>query len=212
MEKVKFRTLKNEQDKNTMYDHYTTKNSPNNCHRIKDNRLEFCDDFNGKIQDIVFPNNLHTIYFGNRFNQKIDDVKFPNNLRVINFGTDFNQCIDKVHFPDNLHSIIFDTKFNQQLDNVQFPVNLHTIKFGWDFNQKLDKVVFPSGLHTIKFGHDFNQPVFFLLGVHIFDFSESNIANFVNKELPLTLKEVVVDWKSKGTLNRLPYGCIETIV
>jgi hypothetical protein len=106
------------------------------------------EDFNRKINNIEFPNNLgFSIH-----------IKFPKNVKSIQFGYEFDQSLDNINFPDSLEIIKFGSKFNKSLDNVKFPDSVKEISFGednnWsDFNQSIKNIVFPASLKKfINFG------------------------------------------------------------
>ncbi len=193
--------------------------------------------FDHNIDNVSFPDNLHTLNLGNYFNHNIDNVKFPNNLHTLQFGGlktggMFNHTIDNVRFPINLHTLQICGNFNRPIDNVKFPADLHTLQFGGGFDQSIDNVKFPDNLyslclvglskkfyiivecknlHILKIGisaiEAVGYDISFLENIHTIDLTHAHSLHMSKIQLPLTLKELIIRSEYK-----LPYGCIETLI
>ncbi len=64
------------------------------------NETELGYKFNRRLNNVTFPDNLHTIEFGYEYDRKLDGDKFPRGLNTLKFGNIFNQKIDNVIFPE----------------------------------------------------------------------------------------------------------------
>lgn len=84
--------------------------------------IQFSDDFNELIDDIVFPNLIQEISFGFTFNQSLEHVILPEKLQKISFGMAFNQPIDKINFHNSLLKIDFDS-LTYVIDNLPPTIN-----------------------------------------------------------------------------------------
>ena len=56
--------------------------------------------FNQSLDNVIFPQSLTSLKFGDRFNQSLDNVKFPQSLTSLTFGFHFNQSIRNVNWPN----------------------------------------------------------------------------------------------------------------
>lgn len=125
---------------------------------IKNNCLDFNDDFNQSIINVNLPLNLESIIFGVAFNQPLINSNLPHNLQSITFGHRFNQDLPNSTLPPNLKSISFGNLFNNKIFlNNELP-SIELIKFGSNFNQDLD---LPRSLKKITFGKNYYRPVSF---------------------------------------------------
>src|SRR3990167_3602416 len=116
-------------------------------------------------QQIIIPENVTHLNFGNDFNQQ---VIIPENVIHLTFGSNFNQ---QVIIPENVTHLTFGFDFNQQ---VIIPKNVTHLTFGYWFNLnqhinlqnikyiKLDRnnvnIIenLPNSIEEIKFGSNFN--------------------------------------------------------
>ncbi len=96
-----------------------------------------CEVFRGRLCNIKFPNNVHTLQFGNYCRKNVV-------MTVFDFAD-----IHNVKFPDKLHTLIFPDRFNQKIDDINFPADLHIVRFGWLFNQPIDNIKFPKNVHVL---------------------------------------------------------------
>jgi hypothetical protein len=185
-------------------------------------------DFNEELKDI--PNDTEIIIFENEepkysiFNQKV--VNLPQNLTHLTFGSYFDQKVDNL--PKNLTHLTIDYKFNQKIDNL--PKNLTHLTLSYNFNQKLDNL--PKNLKYLKIKWYYNKKIIlpkslkklFLtcnnnlinnipehiekVGVWFFD-DESYNKKIEN--LPLTIKEIIIEDEEYKKYIKVPFGCILTI-
>ncbi len=148
--------------------------------------------FKGSVLNINFPDNVHTLEFGDWLREDIRLMKFPKNLRKLVTGDYWSLDISGLVVPEGVHTIVFGDKFDSDLSSVTFPSTLCTVRFGGNFNVSgINYAHFPESLHTIDitmcFYHDYDTTVF-----------------------PSHVKRIVVCRNQKG-LYKLPEGCVEVV-
>lgn len=133
--------------------------------------------YNKSLDNIVFPDSLEQIFFGNIFNQSIDNIKFPINLKIIVLSDKFNRPLHNVKFPDGLECIDLGDEFNQSLDNITFPHTLQLITLGSNFNLPITNLpLFLKELRLTK-AHQLKK-IKIPIGCVVYD----NIKNIIIKE------------------------------
>ena len=118
--------------------------------------------------EIIYPNNLTHITFGNFFNQLIDlpdslthltfgyeynqPINLPNNLTHLTIGICFNQSIT---LPNNLTQLTFNERsfYNQP---INLPNSLTQLTFGRNYVHSL---TLPNNLTHLTLGEYFDQPI-----------------------------------------------------
>ena len=57
------------------------------------------------LEQVVWPENLDTLSFGERFQQSLEGVAWPSALQSLVFGKDFNQSLEDVTWPASLQNL-----------------------------------------------------------------------------------------------------------
>jgi hypothetical protein len=184
-------------------------------------------DFNEELKNI--PKDVKIIIFNNKhshlsyFNQKVDNL--PQSLIHLTFGIIFDQKVDKL--PKNLTHLIFCYYFNQKVDNL--PKNLTHLTFGSKFTQIID--VLPKNLKYLKLGWiSFNDKIILpeslkelclscgnklinnipknieKLCIYFYD-CDFKVYNKKVENLPLTIKEIVIQNEQFKKYIKIPFGC-----
>lgn len=141
------------------------------------------------IDDMV---NYKRISMGFYFNEPIDNIVFPDNIETLYFGDEFNQRIDNL--PKNLIHLTVGKRFNQPLDNL--PSKLETLFLREDFNQPLDFL--PQSLRELHIGANFNHPLDNLPKKNLRDLffmDEECIFNHRLDNLPESIQNIQVSWR-----------------
>jgi hypothetical protein len=165
--------------------------------------LIFNQAFNQKVDNL--PQNITYIDFGNCFNQKVD--KLPKNLTHLFLFYYFNQKIDKL--PKNLtHLTLNSIKFNKSINNL--PKSLTYFMIGWHINSdiKLPKN-FNYLLLTCNNKLINNIPVHIKILNICFHYEEKE--NKYIENLPLTIKEIIIEKIKYKKYIKIPFGTILTI-
>ncbi len=145
---------------------------PNNLHILD---LSGLKNINDKINK--FPDNLHTLIFGQHYCNNLGDFdldNLPNNLKKIKLPRYYNKPIDNL--PDNIKflklgkynkftitklpfelRVLHLRNYNQDIKEViKNLIYLKKINFGNEYNFPID--VYPKYLKKIKFGYKYNHP------------------------------------------------------
>lgn len=96
--------------------------------------------------------NAECLILGSEFNGSVDEAVWPRGLKMLIFGNSFNQPVDSASFPPSLTGMGFGSSFNQPIENVSWPASLEIIMFGSNFVQPVHKVKWPAALQTLVTG------------------------------------------------------------
>jgi hypothetical protein len=171
------------------------------------------------------PQNLTYITFNYYFNQKIDNL--PKNLKILNLKThDFNQKIDNL--PKNLKILNLKTfDFNQKINKL--PKNLiHLTLYSLYFNKSINCL--PKFLTSFSISWTINCDIKLPKNVKYLSLTcKNNLINnipehiekvyiyFNDKQdkkvenLPLTIKEIIINDEEYKKYIKIPFGTILTI-
>lgn len=120
----------------------------------------FDDKLTDRVDEIVWPNGLKRLVFGERFNNSsLDNVAWPPSLQQLTFKLCFDQPIDDIRWPVSLQQLVFGTSFNQRIDATSWPPSLRSLTFGIHFDQPVHAVKWPPSLTSLTFGDWFSQPI-----------------------------------------------------
>ena len=119
-------------------------------------RLSFGERFNRPFN--CWPVRLEAILFGEAFNQALTEVVFPPGLKKLLLKWDFNTSIYGVEFPDTVEHLEFRGVFDKPLPTV-LPARLRKLILSTSFNQSIDDIQFPGRMKEVTFGFHFNQPI-----------------------------------------------------
>jgi hypothetical protein len=161
-------------------------------------------DLNEELKDIPEDTEIISFDYFNNFNQKIKHL--PQSLTHLNFGYSFNQKIK--HLPKNLIHLHFEYKFNQKLDKL--PKNLKYLHLGWCFQ---NEIILPKNLKELKLtcnNNFINNIPKHIEKVYIL-FSGHNKNNKRVENLPLTIKEIIIEDEYYKKYIKIPFGSILTI-
>lgn len=75
-------------------------------------------DFNQSLDEVVFPEAMHKITFGDRFNQDLAGAALPKYLNTLEFGKDFNHSLEHVKLPVSLKVLVLGDGFTHPLEKV----------------------------------------------------------------------------------------------
>lgn len=113
--------------------------SPYDIFSIEGDKLKFREKFNFKIQKLTIDEPIKIIDFGwSYFNQSIDNIIFPDTLHTIIFGACFNQNIDNAKFPITLHTIDLSNCNTQFILAVHIPLQVKEVIIS-KYDRKLEK-------------------------------------------------------------------------
>jgi hypothetical protein len=168
------------------------------------------------------PKSLTHLTFGFYFNQKVD--KLPETLTQLCFDTYFNQPIDNL--PKSLTHLTFvlHSCFNQPIDNL--PKNLTHLTFGINFNQPVDnlpenlthlklhcknnKIIIPKNVSELYIMN--NNILINNLPEHIEKlFIKFSIVKNKIENLPITIKEIIIENKEYKKYIKKPFDAIITV-
>jgi hypothetical protein len=192
----------------------------------------FCNSFNKNVNKL--PKKLTHLTFGNNFNHKIDFLsKYLTHLVLGNY---FQQKVE--HLPQNLiylsitnyyccHTInklpknLIYFKINRICScgtfkkKINFPKNLKYLQIGW-FSQ--NEIILPKNIKELSL--TCNNNLINNIPKHIekvyiyFNDGDNNNRFIYNKKvenLPLTIKEIVIQDEKYKEYIKIPFGCILTI-
>ena len=170
--------------------------------------------FDSKIEEIKFPNNLHTLKFCYWSNHELKENVLPINLHTLIFGNCYNQKIKENVLPINLHTLTFGDRYTQEIKENVLPINLHTLTFGEDFKQEIKENVLPKSIKKISlYSHYYliNNLPLHLDEVYIL-FCFNDIFNKEITNLPMTLKKITIfSKKNLKYITKIPFGCVVEI-
>jgi hypothetical protein len=140
--------------------------------------LTFGDSFTSDI-NVIFPDWINVVIFGERFNKSLLGVIWPISMHTIKLGMIFNHDITLVKWPSSLHTLILGYAYEQDISNLYIPSlkildlggmyqrnvrnikwsELNSLKLSEEFNQDITGIILPQSLHTLTFGHAFAQDI-----------------------------------------------------
>jgi hypothetical protein len=158
--------------------------------------------FNKKLDNL--PQKITHLVFGRMFNKKVDNL--PKNLTHLTFEFCFNKKVDNL--PKNLTHIIFGVDFNQNIDKLY--KNLKYLQIDWYFQNEimLSKNLKELSLTCNNYLID-NIPEH-IEKIYIY-FSDYDDKNRKVENLPLTIKEIVIEDEYYKKYIKIPFECILTI-
>ena len=135
------------------------------CNKYKQNYKE--SNFN---QQVIIPQNVTHLTFGNNFNQQ---VTIPQNVTHLTFGKEFNQRVNLPNIkylqidcnnidiienlPNSIEEIIFGMWFNLKLQNL--PNSIKKISFYYDSRYNNELNCLPEFVEYLELGKDYDKKI-----------------------------------------------------
>jgi hypothetical protein len=172
---------------------------------------KWVDEFNQKIDNL--PKNLIYLKLGYLFNQKID--KLPKNLTHLTIGSCFKKCSrgSPLKLPKYLTYLAYYSFI--YLEYAKAPQNLTTLIYGPKYKIKTNTPKTVKNLYINSNHYLINDIPEHIEKIYIRFNDDKNYHN--NKKidkienLPLTIKEIVIEKNKHKQYLKIPFGCILTI-
>jgi hypothetical protein len=174
---------------------------PNISNEIEKIIFDYFSQFNKKIDNLQ--QNITHLTFIINFNKKVDNL--PKNLTHLSLSDNFNQEVKKL--PKNLTHLSFGVNFNQEIKKL--PKNLKYFKIKWYFQ---NKILLPKNLKELSLtcnNNLINNILEHIEKIYVW-FSVYN-ENTKVENLPLTIKEIVIENVKFKDYIKIPFGCVLTI-
>jgi hypothetical protein len=159
-------------------------------------KYEFPSNISNEIEKIVF-------HKYSLFNKKLDNL--PQRITHLTFGKYFNQKIDKL--PKNLKYLKIGWYFQNE---IILPKNLKYLEIGWCFK---NEIILPKTLKELSLtcnNNLINNIPEHIEKIYIW-FSNDDKYDKKVENLPLTIKEIVIENEKFKDYIKIPFGCVLTI-
>jgi hypothetical protein len=149
--------------------------------------LSLTESYDIDICELLIPQNVHTIIFGQYFNKPIKYIRWPHALNRLIFGYDFNQDINELNDVVNLTKLTLGKCFNQPIQHLN---SIQELTLGYNYTQDVTFINNCPNLITITFGrHPISLTnIFFHIIDTIYDYSHTITTS--SSKWPTSLRQI----------------------